>query len=151
VETVPVGTGVETPPPVLAERLGFLLKHVQLALGSTIESALAPLGINGREFAVLAVLDSEGPRSQQRLSERMGVDRTTMVSLVDDLERKGLVERRRDAEDRRAYSIYVTPKGKRARARAREAVEAAEADLLAPLSADDRRRLKDLLLKVISP
>jgi len=149
VETMLVGTGVETPPPVLAERLGFLLKHVQLALGSTIGTALTPLGLDGREFAVLAVLDSEGPRSQQRLSARMRVDRTTMVSLVDDLERKGLVERRRDAEDRRAYAIHVTPKGSRARVRAREAVEAAEADLLAPLSPEDRDRLKDLLLKVI--
>jgi DNA-binding MarR family transcriptional regulator len=141
---------VETPPAALAERLGFLLKHAQLSLGSKVEPALAPLGLDGREFAVLSVLVDEGPRSQQRLSQRMRVDRTTMVALVDGLERKGLVERRRQPEDRRAYEIHVLPAGRRTQARARRLVEAAEDDLLAPLSEGDRRLLRELLLDVVS-
>jgi DNA-binding MarR family transcriptional regulator len=139
----------KSPPPVLAERLGYLLKHAQLGLGAVVEPALAPLGLDGRQYAVLAVLVSEGPRSQQRLSERMRVDRTTMVSLVDDLERKGFVERRRHAADRRAYAIHVTGKGKRALERGRKAVEAAEDELLGPLSPGERRTLKELLLKLV--
>jgi DNA-binding MarR family transcriptional regulator len=141
---------LETPPAALAERLGFLLKHAQLALAPSVERALAPLGLDGREFAVLSVLVSEGPRSQQRLSERMRVDRTTMVALVDALERKGLVERRRQTRDRRAYAVHVTRKGRRTLERATGIVEAAEDELLGPLSHADRRRLKDLLLRLIA-
>ncbi len=141
---------LETPPAALAERLGFLLKHTQLALASSVERALAPLDLDGREFAVLSVLVSEGPRSQQRLSERMRVDRTTMVALVDALERKGLVERRRQTRDRRAYAVHVTRKGRHTVERATGIVEAAEDELLGPLSRADRRRLKDLLLRLIA-
>lgn len=141
---------LEAPPAALAERLGFLLKNAQLSLSARVEPALASLSLDGREFAVLSVLVDEGPRSQQRLSERMRVDRTTMVALVDGLERKGLVERRRQAEDRRAYEIHVLPKGRRTQARARHVVEAAEDDLLAPLSDEDRRLFRELLLNVVS-
>jgi DNA-binding MarR family transcriptional regulator len=139
----------EAPPVALAERLGFLLKHTQLALGSILEPALAPLGLDGREFAILAVLASEGPRSQQRLGQRMRVDRTTMVALVDELERKDLVERRRDAGDRRAYAIQVTGKGGRTLERARRVVEDAEAELLAPLTDEERERLREMLAKLL--
>jgi DNA-binding MarR family transcriptional regulator len=141
---------LEAPPAALAERLGFLLKYAQLSLGARVEPALAPLGLDGREFGVLSVLVDEGPRPQQRLSERMRVDRTTMVALVDGLERKGLVERRRQAEDRRANEIHVLPKGRRTQSRAQRLVEAAEDDLLAPLSDDDRQLLRELLLNVVS-
>ena len=141
---------VETPPGALAQRLGFLLKHAQLSLGSKIDPALAPLGLDGREFAVLSVLVDEGSRSQQRLSQRMRVDRTTMVALVDELERTGLVERRRQAEDRRAYEIHVLARGRRIHTRALRAVEAAEEELLAPLPEAERSRLRELLLELVS-
>jgi DNA-binding MarR family transcriptional regulator len=144
-----VQSATEAPPAALTERLGFLLKHTQLALGSILEPALAPLGLDGREFAILAVLASEGPRSQQRLGERMRVDRTTMVALVDELERKGLVERRRDAADRRAYAIQITAKGNRTLERARRVVEDAEDEILAPLSDAERGRFRQMLAKLV--
>jgi DNA-binding MarR family transcriptional regulator len=73
-----------------------------------------------------------------------------MVAVVDELERSGYVERRRDPRDRRAYSLQATPKGRRVLQRAAAATERAEDEFLAPLPAADRRRLKRLLGTLIS-
>jgi len=68
---------------------------------------------------------------------------------VDGLERKGLVERRRNPDDRRAYSLHATAKGRRVLAQAGEAVKRAEDEFLAPIPARDRRRLKELLRRLL--
>jgi DNA-binding MarR family transcriptional regulator len=141
-ERLPVG---------LADRLGFLLGRAHLAHRAVAERALAPLGLGVKEFGALAVLVEEGPLSQQRLGERQGIDRTTMVAVIDDLERNGLVERRRDPDDRRAYSLDATSKGRRVLARANTAVARAENEFLAPLAGEDRRRLKEFLRTLIAP
>jgi DNA-binding MarR family transcriptional regulator len=116
-----------------------------MAARAIAEPALAPLGLSPKGFGALTILVQEGPMSQQRLGARQGVDRTTTVAVVDELERAGLVERRRDSRDRRAYSLQATPKGRRVLKRAAEATRRAEDEFLAPLPAADRRRLKELL------
>jgi DNA-binding MarR family transcriptional regulator len=130
--------------------LGFLLGRTHLAHRAVVERSLAPLGLGVKEFGALSLLSAEGPLSQQRLGTRQGVDRTTMVAVIDNLEREGLVERRRNADDRRAYSLHATARGRRVLRRAREAAERAEDDFLAPISAGDRRRLKQLLRRLLS-
>lgn len=141
----------ERPPAALSDRLGFLLGRAHLLHRSIAERALAALGLGVKEFGALSVLVEEGPLSQQRLGERQGVDRTTMVAVVDELERRGLVERRRNPDDRRAYSLHPTSKGRRMLRQASEAAKRAEDEFLAPISAGDRRRLKQLLQTLISP
>ena len=101
--------------------------------------------LRGKELGALKILAAEGPLSQQRLGERMGVDRTTMVAVVDALEREGYAERRRDDEDRRAYAVRPTAAGRRVLRRAAGAIERAEDRFLAGISGDDRLRLKALL------
>jgi DNA-binding MarR family transcriptional regulator len=137
-------------PTALSDRLGYLLGRAHLAHREVAERALAPVGLGVKEFGALSVLVQEGPLSQQRLGERQGVDRTTMVAVVDGLERAKLVERRRDPNDRRAYSLHATPKGRTVRERAVEAAERAEDEFLAPLPLADRRRLKQLLRALLS-
>src|SRR5271169_1006082 len=88
-------------PEALAFRLGYLLKRAQQRLVQASAPALAPYGVDGRELAVLAVLAAETPLSQQEAAGQLGVDRTTMVALVDALEGKGLVVRHRSLQDRR--------------------------------------------------
>jgi DNA-binding MarR family transcriptional regulator len=136
-------------PPAMADRLGFLLGRAHIAHRQVAEVALAPLGLAPRQFGALALLADEGPLSQQRLGERMGVDRTTMVALVDGLERGGLVERERNPDDRRAYALRATPRGRSVLGRAAAAVERAEEELLASIPARDARRLKQILRKLI--
>src|SRR4051812_18676719 len=67
-------------------RLGYLLKHAQLALAEHTGPALEPLAINGRELAILTVLGGSERLSQQQAAGRLGVDRTSMVDLIDSLE-----------------------------------------------------------------
>jgi DNA-binding MarR family transcriptional regulator len=91
------------------------------------------------------VLEAESPLPQIELARRQGVDRTTMVAVVDELEGLGAVRRERDGRDRRAYAIELTAAGRRLLGRARPVLTAAEEEFLAPLPADDRERLKDAL------
>jgi DNA-binding MarR family transcriptional regulator len=148
---VPESPLAEGLPAALSDRLGFLLGRAHLAHRSIAERAFASLGVGVKEFGALAVLVEEGPLSQQRLGERQGIDRTTMVAVVDELERSGLVERRRNRADRRAYSLNPTAKGRRLLGQASEAEKRAEGEFLTPLPAPDRRRLKQLLRTLISP
>lgn len=145
------GKGRERLPSLLSGRLGYLLGEAHLAHRRVAETSLAPLGLGVKEFGALSVLTEEGRLSQQRLGERLRVDRTTMVAVVDELERKGLVERERNRDDRRAYALQATAQGRRVLARANEAAEQAEAEFLASISPAEGRRLKKLLRRLISP
>lgn len=138
------------PPPALFDRLGYLLGRAHQAHRLVAEAELAAVGLGVKEFGALSVLAGEGPLSQQRLGERQGVDRTTMVAVVDQLERNELVERRRDPADRRAYALQATAKGRRVLGKADEAAQRAEDRFLASISAVDRRQLKNLLRALIS-
>jgi DNA-binding MarR family transcriptional regulator len=129
------------PPAVLLERLSFLLKRAYALLEDAIELGLTELNISGREFAVLTLIEAEGPASQQRLADRVGVDRTTMVALIDALEEKELVNRLRDPNNRRAYLLETTKAGHKRLRDALNAVKRAEQEILAPLSSAESATL----------
>ncbi len=118
---------------VLAGRLGYLLKHAQQQLVRAAMPAMAPFGIDGRELAVLTVLSAGAPLSQQEAADQLRVDRTTMVSLVDGLEAKGLVERRRSAPDRRKNIVQLTQAGLHCLREAGRARDDVDREFLAPL------------------
>lgn len=141
----------EPPPPALADRLGYLLGQAHLAHRRAATEELASIGLGVKEFGALSVLVDEGAMSQQRLGERLRVDRTTMVSVADELERKGLVERERNPEDRRAYTLQATAQARPVLRRATEAADRAEAQFLAGIAPVDQRRLKRLLRELLSP
>jgi DNA-binding MarR family transcriptional regulator len=105
------GSRTQPLPPVLAERVGYLLSAAHRKSKETLEAVLAPLGLDVHSFAALIVLSELGPGSQQRLAEEMGLSGTMIVQVVDALEREGLVERRRNPDDRRANALYLTPQG----------------------------------------
>lgn len=118
----------------LANRLGYLLKHVQLRFAEQGAKALEPLGITGRQLAVLVVLDAGEPLSQLEAAGRLGVDRTTMVALIDELEELGLVVRRKSATDRRKNIVELTDRGRDALERGNDIHHDAEKKFLKPLS-----------------
>jgi DNA-binding MarR family transcriptional regulator len=135
-------------PPVLMERVGFLLTMARGGTLAICTEALAPLGLHVKQFGALLVLDTEGPHSQQYLSEWTRMDRTTMVALVDSLEELGYVRRERNPEDRRAYLLTITPEGRRALRRAEKAMAKAESRVLASLTSAETEQLLGLLAKV---
>jgi DNA-binding MarR family transcriptional regulator len=136
-------------PAALAASTGYVLSKAAQRAVETFEAALRPLGIRSRHYGVLTLLVEDGPLSQQVLGERLRVDRTTMVAVVDDLERLGLAERRRDPADRRAYAIHPKPAGEETLTRARTLLAEAEEAIFAPLSAAERRQLRDLLVRLV--
>ena len=133
------------PPPEMASHLGYLLKHVQLRFFELAAAALAPAGINGREAAVLRAIDNPQPLAQGEIARRMGIDRTTMVALIDDLQESGLVQRSQDPGDRRRNVVELTDLGQDITRQAAQAGEQAERMFLSPLSAGEAEQFKKTL------
>ena len=132
----------------LSVRLTYLLKRVFVDLEDLHAEHLAPVGVSGRELGVLLLLDSKGPESQQETARRLGVDRTTMVGLLDGLEAKGLVARHADGDDRRRNVVELTHAGQTALARAVRASDKAERQLLADLDVAESTQLRTLLTRL---
>ena len=109
-------------PQCFAGDLSWLLANANWALATEMTAALAPLGLSGRSYHVLRAA-SNGEYTQKALAEMVGIDKTTMVVAIDELERAGLAERRPSPSDRRAHVIAVTKAGERKLAKA-EAVQA---------------------------
>jgi DNA-binding MarR family transcriptional regulator len=134
----------------LSRRLGYLLKHAQLLMGELTARALTPYGIDGRELGVLLVIAGHEPASQQQAAQRLGIDRTTMVALLDTLEGKGLVSRHPHADDRRRNVVELTDAGQDILRRASEASDDAEREFLAPLSPQAAQQLRNSLHAIVT-
>ncbi|GGL92425.1 hypothetical protein GCM10010129_40190 [Streptomyces fumigatiscleroticus] len=131
---------------LIARRLGYLVKHAYLDVSAFLDDALAPFGVHPRELGVLSVIAADGAeRSQNELASAIGVDRTTMVAVIDDLEGRGLVERHRSPRDRRRNVVTLTQAGATLLRDADQARLEAEKAYLAPLGEDAARALADAL------
>jgi DNA-binding MarR family transcriptional regulator len=144
------------PDPAAAQRvrahddvLGYLLKHAHLALEQRTDAALADVGLTVRDLGVLRVIAGGEARSQQEVATVLGVDRTSMVALLDALERRGIVARRPSEQDRRRNAVELTQDGwslfQRAEQRSTEAELAFTAVLGSVGGAELRRALKAAL------
>jgi len=137
------------PTPRVADRLGYLLKHAQLRHAELTIAAMRPHGITGRQCAVLIAIDDQEPQSQQEVARRLGVDRTTMVALIDELETQGLVSRSPAPDDRRKNVVALTAHGRETLTAGLAATTEAENNFLAPLSRTDAETFRRLLAAVV--
>jgi DNA-binding MarR family transcriptional regulator len=128
--------------------LGMLLAEAHHQSRERLDQALRPLGINIRSFGVLLALPMYGPVSQRDLTGHMGIDKSTMVRTIDELEEGGLVSRRRAPQDRRAYSIVLTRRGEQVLAEARQIAEQVGDQLFGWLTGPERRHLVELLRRL---
>jgi DNA-binding MarR family transcriptional regulator len=124
---------------VLLKRLGFNAKQHSF---EEYEKA----GLSPYHHAILAVLDEGVPDTQAAIADSLGYDRGTLVGLLDELEDRGLVERKRDPDDRRRHLVSLTKDGKRALAKVRTLAARLEDEFLAPLDTEQREQLHALLL-----
>ena len=132
----------------LSRRAGFLLVQLGTHRHRRFAERLAPLGLDPRLFGMLSHLAVSEGSSQQALSAALGIHRSAVVALVDDLERRGLAERRRDPADRRAYTLYLTETGRALLGDLEQVAEQDEAELLVALDPSERAQLIALLQRV---
>jgi DNA-binding MarR family transcriptional regulator len=108
--------------------------------------AYSEAGVHPYHYAILATL-AEGERETQgAIADALDYDRGQLVGLLDELEEAGLVERRRDPEDRRRQVVVMTAEGKKMLAKMRTLARKLDGEFLAPLTLDQRQQLRELLL-----
>jgi DNA-binding MarR family transcriptional regulator len=138
----------DRPPEELAGYTGFLLGYLGEKSRRNFIALLEPYGFHPREFGLLTVVAKRPGITQQELAALARVDPSTMVALLDDLEARGIAERRVDRSDRRRRAVHLTPKGEESmRVLQREARRAAK-EFLEPLTPEERDRLNTLLRKL---
>ncbi len=136
--------------PPISEFAGQLFFRLWRASHTQTTAALASIGITTALFAVLNFLLSRGPSIQQEIGAAIGIDPSTMVALIDELEGAGLAKRRPHPNDRRAREVVITPKGQRTVKRARVLAQEVEDAVLHGLTSEERRQLMGLLRKALS-
>src|SRR4051812_4770211 len=119
--------------PVVAEFAGQLFFRLWRAPPTPTPDAPKSLRLTPAPFGVLNVLGAREGAIQQELSSDMGIDPSTMVSLVDELETRGLAARRRHPNDRRAWEVAITPLGRQTLERGRGMALRVEDDVLGGL------------------
>lgn len=135
-------------PREMLARPGFLLGRVGIAVKMETMEKFEEAGFSAYHYGVLAVLDEGARETQATIADALGVDRSMLVGLLDQLEERGLIERRRDPNDRRRQMVNLTPAGRRQLGAFRKMVEKIENDFFAPLDEEERATLHDLLLRV---
>jgi DNA-binding MarR family transcriptional regulator len=128
---------------------GFLLAKAHHMFHDRANAVIGDERLTIKHFGCLTVIADEGRISQQYLGERLRVDRTTIVAIVDDLERRDLVVRRRNPADRRAYALEATDAGRRWLDGTHDRLMAAQDELLGALSPSERRQLVGLLQRLL--
>lgn len=138
-----------SPEPPVTEFAGQLLFRLWRANHTRAAELLGSVGLTTALFALLNVINAREGAIQQELGSVLGIDRSTMVSLIDQLESAELARRRPSATDRRAREIVITPKGRRLLKQARRMISQVEDDVLGGLSAGERRQLLTLLRRAL--
>jgi|SRR4051794_28272207 DNA-binding MarR family transcriptional regulator len=126
-------------------RAALLLAGAGDLLLQRAEETLSGAGVNGREYLILSILETDGPGSQQEIARLLRKAPAIVVAAVDDLEGRGLVKRARDPADRRRSRVTLTKPGEKALARADRLADDAFARLFDGLDADELEQLKGLL------
>jgi DNA-binding MarR family transcriptional regulator len=146
--TTPASVPTAKLPQELVESTTFLLKRLGFAAKERSLAAYEELGLHPYHHAVLLVLDEGSRETQGAIADALGYDRGQLVGLLDELEEHGLVERKRDPNDRRRQSVSLTAEGKKTLGRLRGIAGRIEDDFLAPLDDEERAALHALLLRL---
>jgi len=139
-------------PPALPDKLtrlnGFLVPRAYFRIREQTEAALGAVGIALRDVGMLAELAQIEPCPQQRLAESLGVSGPAVVARVAELEKRGLIERRRNPQDRREHLLSLTARGRSRLDEAITALDRVQAEVAERVGAGDVAELNRLLAKI---
>jgi DNA-binding MarR family transcriptional regulator len=135
-------------PAELVRSTGFLLARLGMTLKMETMEGFERAGYSAYQYAILALLDEGARTTQAAIAKTLQYDPSQLVAHLDQLEEHGLIERRRDPNDRRRQMVSMTPAGRRKLAAFRKLVQKIEDEFLEALDDDERAALHDLLLTV---
>jgi MarR family transcriptional regulator, lower aerobic nicotinate degradation pathway regulator len=136
------------PPKEFRTSVSFLLKRMGFRLKERSIQAYESTGLSHYDYGVLALLDEEPVETQAMIADALGYDRSHLVGVLDDLEARELIARRRDPADRRRHLVTLTPAGKDAVEHLRAVAKRVDDEFFEPLSAQERKELFALLARL---
>jgi DNA-binding MarR family transcriptional regulator len=136
---------MDSPAPTRSQRTAFLLSQLGALASSRFAERTREIGLTPSDAGVLRLLGRAPGLSQRALADRLGAVPSRVVPLIDSLQARGLVERVRSSTDRRNYELRLTAEGAKVLRALREIAEQHEAELLAPLTAEQCAQLGTLL------
>jgi DNA-binding MarR family transcriptional regulator len=135
-------------PQELLDSSVFLLKRLGMAAKELAHDAYEEAGFSPIHHAVLALLDEGSRETQGAIADSLGYDRGMLVGILDELEEKRLIERKRDPNDRRRHVVRMTADGKRALTKLRAISRRNDDEFFAPLDEDERRQMYELMQRL---
>ena len=132
----------------IEKSVGFLLAKAYQRACALFKEGFDAYDLTPQQFGILAFLWIEDGLSQSELSTRSQIDRTTMGGIIDRLEKEGLVERTDHPEDRRAFQVFLTAKGRSMEDELCAAADHVLEKVIAPLTREEHRTLVNLLEKI---
>jgi DNA-binding MarR family transcriptional regulator len=131
------------------QRLLPLIEHLARVGRRAAEITLEPGGLRPRHLIALKLLSERGPASQQALADSLSLDPSNVVGLLNELEERQLITRRRDSADRRRHIVELSPRGERELCGAYDRLKLVDDELLSALNARERAALYDLLVRAV--
>jgi DNA-binding MarR family transcriptional regulator len=146
--TTPMKKRTGSLPRELLDSTSFLLKRLGFAAKERALDSYEQIGLSPYYHAVLLVLDEGTRETQGAIADALGYDRGQLVGMLDELEERGFVERRRDPNDRRRHLVRLTPAGRKMLAKLRTLAQRLDDEFFAPLDDEERATLHALLLRL---
>jgi len=140
-ETADVASDLET-------LIGYNMKRAYVAIQKDYRAALGEGGLSPRTFSALSLVAAHPNISQSSLARMLGIERSGLVAIIDELERRRFMNRCHNPGDRRVQALVVTPEGKNAYLATLTTVQAHEERLFANLSETEKSTLMELLIKI---
>jgi DNA-binding MarR family transcriptional regulator len=132
----------------LAENVGYLLRRAQVTIFQRFFELFAEADIRPVQYSILTVIESNPGLSQKQLAARLGIKKTNLVGLIDELEARGLARRKPTENDRRSHALYLTPRGTVLIARLHRLDASLNARISRMMSAEERRRFCEILRQI---
>ena len=132
----------------LPDLIGYVLRRAQLVVFQDFFAAFAPFDIRPAQFSVLTVIERNPGLTQSQVAEALGIKRTNFVGMLDELEKRGLAERRQTARDKRSYALYLTAEGTALTRKLKPVIRAHESRMVGWVSEEGRAALIALLHEI---